>query len=87
MHIKDPLLQLCIVAFDVFNLLAANLHNGNAHDLTSSLGLIGNSFRLPGKTRFLQTDNQFWKKSGFNILRHYSELSDKQYADHIQFKF
>jgi len=27
----------------MFNLLAANLHDGNAHDLTSSLGLIGNS--------------------------------------------
>jgi len=39
----------------------------NAHDLTSSLGLIGNSFRLPGKNQFLQTDNRFWKKSGFNI--------------------
>jgi len=51
----------------MFNLLAANLHDGNAHDLASSLGLIGNSFRLPGKNRFLQTDNRFWKKSGFNI--------------------
>jgi len=27
----------------MFNLLAANLHDGNSHDLTSSLGLIGNS--------------------------------------------
>jgi len=26
----------------MFNLLTANLHDGNAHDLTSSLGLIGN---------------------------------------------
>jgi len=30
----------------MFNLLAANLHNGNAHDLTSSLGLIGNSILM-----------------------------------------
>jgi len=30
----------------MFNLLAANLHDGNAHDLTSSLGLIGNSLLM-----------------------------------------
>jgi len=51
----------------MFNLLAANLHDGNAHDLASSLGLIGNCFRLPEKNRFQQTDNRFGKKSGFNI--------------------
>jgi len=30
----------------MFNLLAANLHDGNEHDLTSSLGLIGNSILM-----------------------------------------
>jgi len=30
----------------MFNLLATNLHDGNAHDLTSSLGLIGNSILM-----------------------------------------
>jgi len=30
----------------MFNLLAANLHDSNAHDLTSSLGLIGNSILM-----------------------------------------
>jgi len=29
----------------MFNLLAANLHDGNAYDLTSSLGLIGKGGR------------------------------------------
>jgi len=44
MHIKGPLLQLCIVAFD-FDVQSAraNLHDSNAHDLASSLGLISNS--------------------------------------------
>jgi len=52
----------------MFNLLAANLHDGNAHDLASILDLIGNSFRSPGENRFLQTNNRFLKKSGFNIV-------------------
>jgi len=30
----------------MFNLLAANLHDGNMHYLTSSLGLIGNSLLM-----------------------------------------
>jgi len=30
----------------MFNLLAANLHDGNVHDLTSSLGLLGNSILM-----------------------------------------
>jgi len=30
----------------MFNLLATNLHDGNVHDLTSSLGLIGNSILM-----------------------------------------
>jgi len=58
----------------MYNLLAANLHDVNAHDLASSLCLIGNFFRLPGKNRFLQTDNRFWKKSGFNIPNHKIEF-------------
>jgi len=63
----------------MFNLLAANLHDSDAHDLASSLGLIGNSFQLPGKNRFLQTPIAgFGKKSGFNIpnMEHIMKAED-----------
>jgi len=57
----------------MFNLLAANLHDGNAHDLTSSLGLIGNSgsrvwhhhhvvensHRVPGKKFLVSRKNSY----------------------------
>jgi len=58
----------------MFNLLVANLQDDNAHDLASSLGLIGNSFRLPGKTGFCKPIIGFGKNPVFTSLDHGTQL-------------
>jgi len=55
----------------MFNVLAANLHDGNAHDLTTSLGLIGGNSILMSTQQGVTASSggrEFWSSPGKKFL-------------------